>query len=791
MNPSPTSDDLSALAWVYEEVKKSLETAQKSLQRCLKESVTTGFSDVDAVDPAVLRTARQQIHQAVGALELAGVAGGATLLRASEALVQRYVNRPQAVHEEGVRAIESASFALLDYMRRRLAGKQVSVMALFPQYEQLMSLAGADLARPSDLWVQEWPTLSLEVPVAPPADSAAREADVQAVDLFEIALLKLLRSGLSADARPLVGLCSDLAAGATARQAHRESATWVLACGFLQAIAEERLPVTVHVKRVLSALLSQLRKLAKGHVLLSDRLTHELLFFCAQAEPAAADAPASQTPASGDSVLDQLRQAFRLERHQPVDLRQASLGRFDPSWVAQAIKRVVLAKDGWSAVSAGELIRLGGLNEQFSLVADSVRKLYQDGDNLASALTDTVASTVASNQAPEATLAMEVATSLLYLEASLDEGEFDHPDEQHRLDRLAHRMRQVQQGHEAEPLEPWMEALYRKVSDRQTIGSVVQELRNTLAECEKGIDQFFRNPTDTSALADAAGRLQSMKGVMAVLGLDQGSQAVVRMRQDVDALTAPGTDLEAAAQQGVHDRLASNLSAVGFMVDMLGVQPNLVKSVFAFDADKGVLAPIMGRVAAPAPELDPVHVMARPAEQEVREHTHEVAESLAETLVREDAALPEISLELADLAQNPLVQEQPELAATVAEAREALERAAHAGDEATEQAAREQAAAALNDLAQAVVEPEVPTLEIEPLPAMQETLVPQAVALPDTGLEEDDEMRGIFLEEAREVLAEARAGLADMAAHPDDVAAMTTVRRAFHTFKGSSRMVGL
>lgn len=76
MNASPTSDDLSALAWVYEEVKKSLETAQKSLQRCLKETGTSGFSDVDAVDPAVLRTARQQIHQAVGALELAGLTGG-------------------------------------------------------------------------------------------------------------------------------------------------------------------------------------------------------------------------------------------------------------------------------------------------------------------------------------------------------------------------------------------------------------------------------------------------------------------------------------------------------------------------------------------------------------------------------------------------------------------------------------------------------------------------------------------------------------------------------------------
>ena len=34
------------------------------------------------------------------------------------------------------------------------------------------------------------------------------------------------------------------------------------------------------------------------------------------------------------------------------------------------------------------------------------------------------------------------------------------------------------------PLEPWMEELYRRVSDRQTMGSVVGELRGTLATAD-------------------------------------------------------------------------------------------------------------------------------------------------------------------------------------------------------------------------------------------------------------------------------------------------------------------
>jgi chemosensory pili system protein ChpA (sensor histidine kinase/response regulator) len=795
MNASPMSDDLSALAWVYEEVKKSLETAQKSLQRCLKESVTTGFSDVDAVDPAVLRNARQQLHQGVGALELAGLSGGATLLRASEALVQRYVNRPQSVNEEGVKAIEAASFALLDFMRRRLAGKPVSVMALFPPYETLTELAGGDMVRPSDLWVQEWPAVSLEVPLAAPSEAIAREAAVDAVDEFETSLLKLLRSGQAADAKPLVGLCADLSAGATARQAHRESATWVLACGFLQAIAEERLPITVHVKRVLSGLLSQLRTLAKGQALLSDRLTHELLFFCAQAQPAAHSQPGDVAPSVQGSVLDDLRQAFKLTTHAPVDLRKTSLGRFDPSWVTQAIKRVTQAKDGWSAVSANELLRLGGLNEQFSLVADSVRRLYPDGDALAQALQDTVASTVQSAQAPEPALAMEVATSLLYLDASLDEGEFDHPEERQRVQRLAERMLLVRGGHAPEPLESWMEALYRKVSDRQTMGSVVQELRQSLGECEKSIDQFFRDPTQTGALMAVASNLQSMKGVMGVLGLDAASQAVSRMRQDVEALQLPDADLAAAAEAGVHDRLASNLSAVGFLVDMLGVQPNLVKSLFAFNADSGVLAPIMGRAAQVSePDVDPVEVIARPAEEQERQRAQEVAETLVSNLSRDDVPVLSLSEELQSLADSPLVLEQPDLAASVATAQEALGRATDSHDDASLQQARDDMSAALSDFVQSVSQPmELDALpEPQPSPSSFAPLVPEAsVTQAETGLEEDDEMRGIFIEEAREVIGEARTGLADLHSQADDVSALTAIRRAFHTLKGSSRMVGL
>ena len=152
------ADDLSALAWVQDELRKSLDAAHKALNRALKDQASAAQSDVDALDPSVLRTARQQIHQGVGALELAGLPAGAALLRASEALVQKFVGRPASLTADAVRDIERASFALLDYMGRRIGGKPVSAVELFPQYEALVARVGGGLPRPSDLWSQDWPS---------------------------------------------------------------------------------------------------------------------------------------------------------------------------------------------------------------------------------------------------------------------------------------------------------------------------------------------------------------------------------------------------------------------------------------------------------------------------------------------------------------------------------------------------------------------------------------------------------------------------------------------------------
>ncbi|WP_142805135.1 Hpt domain-containing protein [Tepidiphilus sp. J10] len=77
----------------------------------------------------------------------------------------------------------------------------------------------------------------------------------------------------------------------------------------------------------------------------------------------------------------------------------------------------------------------------------------------------------------------------------------------------------------------------------------------------------------------------------------------------------------------------------------------------------------------------------------------------------------------------------------------------------------------------------LPEQAIEPIPAPPSEEQKEAAA--------EDELLDIFLEEAREVLATLECRIPELRERPDDVDALTEVRRSIHTLKGSGRMVGL
>jgi chemosensory pili system protein ChpA (sensor histidine kinase/response regulator) len=733
--------DLGPLAWVLEELRKSLDGAVKATRRFVREAEDARGSDLAALDTSPLRTAKQQLHQAGGALDMVGMPQAALLLRAMESAVQYYVQKPGDCNDAVVHTLEKASFALLEFLEAVLAGQHLCAVALFPQYRDVHALYGnANKVHPADLWPVERrlrdPALRGDTPHTPlPYGLAQRQ-------VLDAAVLQIVKGQ---DAAAASGRMRDICLGYAQAQGELAMRTfWKVAGAYFDAMAHGLLHADIYTKRMASRVLMVSVGLAKGEAVPTDRLLQDMLFFCAQAGGGSAVAHEAVT---WQTVYD----SFGLQRHAAVNYEQARFGRFDPALLGQARKRIAAATEIWSALAGGDVSKIKPAVDQFTLVTDSLTKLHPDSHFLASALMQVTHSVVSQGQAPSAEVAMEVATAVLYLQAAF--ASLDMADEAMATNAqtLAQRLHAVLAGQPAQPLEPWMEQLYRQVSEQQTMGSVVGELRITLGETEKLLDQYFRNPTERDGLGPVAGYLQQMRGVLSVLGLDQASLAMARMRQNVERLQAG--DVTPEAQTQLFEKMGNSLGALGFLIDMLSYQRNMARKLYVFDEAEGELKLVMGRMRVRASDADSTA-------------SHAVLQARAEPMASAVMSPNVVSA----VAQSPAA----ELAVTTP----------------TSISSPAPLAAEVS----AAVQPAASPIEADVLAA---GAVPIANAAHSTaGLEvvpedTDSELLGIFLEEAREVVSHGRAALQVLTDAPANLSEQTVLRRAFHTLKGSSRMVGL
>lgn len=756
--------DLGPLAWVLEETRKSIEATAKSLKRFARETELARGGEMSDVDASQLRMARQQIHQVFGALEMIGQEMAARMVRGMETAIQQFVLNPEKCNEAAAGTLERAGFALMEYLESQLSERPRPALGLFYQFREVQEMAGADRIHPADLWPVAWRWAEPVLPTATQTMVYGREVRQQ----LDQRMLKFMRDGDVNAARELGVICLGLADGETIRQS---AIFWLLSAGFFEAFGQARIPLDAYTRRAASRILLQYSSLARGEPAVSDRLALDLLFFCAQAQ---------QGTDEGAPALKAVRQAWALGSHEVVRYSEPVFGLFDPTVLAQARRRVEAVKENWSALAGGDMARLKGCVDQFSLAAESLEKLHQRGKPLADALNQVAAHTAQSNQPPSPELAMETATALLFLEASFSDFQPGDPQFADRTKALAERLSAVCQGGKPQVLELWMEELYRRFSERQTMGTVIGELRVTLGEVEQHLDRFFRHPADLTPLEPTPGLMSQMRGVLSVLGLEQAAMAVGQMRLTIEGLLTGQSDVDQARSEGAFDKLGNSLGALGFLIDMLAYQPVLAKKLFKYDEQSGQLRPLMERTETVVPEaVAAVEAFDPPPssdgsldfdldldlEADLPEHQVEHAQTVVNDL-HLDATGPDNLLgPLEHLAITAELDEKPALA-------DAANRAAEAVRDQDEQALSG-ALEHLNSLSQ----PADPAVELELLDD-------------DDGRGEDD-LQDIFLEEAREVIRTGSAALVELRVDPANVEEQTTLRRAFHTLKGSSRMVGL
>ncbi|HUL64262.1 MAG TPA: Hpt domain-containing protein [Burkholderiaceae bacterium] len=747
--------DTAPLAWVIDEIRTSLGQAVNGIKTFLGSK-----QDLDS-----LRNAAGQVHQANGALQLLDMRGVALVTEALEHLFRKWENDPKECGPSAVRSVETAASAILAYLEGVLQGRPNQPIRLFPYYRDILTLNQAPRVHPADL---VFPDLTRR-PAFHRMESRPLTSDQLRVRRvrFEEGLLGFLRDVDNARARaqmrdaladieqlPLRGLTRSF---------------WWVVRGLLEAIAARQLTVDTDLKRVLARLNLQLRRLIDGGAAVAERLMIDTLYYVGRAD-------------DGVPRVAEVKRLYGLSALIAPDFERATLTTLDAEAMRLIKEALTQAKTLW-----GQIVGAAAASNDGAKFSAEINQARSAAARLDAKAIDKVLETIGGvtqeygrlATSVRDTLGLEVASALLFLEIGVEHLPQTDDEYAQRAEAVIGRLQAAYAGNALPDSAPWMSDLARKAQDRLTMGTVVVETQAQLRDIEQRLDRFFRNPAERGELEATAPMFDQVCGVLSVLGADEPVAALRSVQASVRAFADP----KAPAQPEEFARIAGNLGAVGFFIESMGQDIDRPRGMFHFDPATGVFsADLTQQPASAAVDADDTITARipepragdtrRPENIETSAAQHlELAQAMAERLVLnngDSAALEGLSRLLPQMANEADLLDDAKLKDRIARAAVLLTQFA---------ALREPSVA--RDLASLLAPQAAPDVPAPTAP------------LPETDAAADRELHDIFVEEANEVLETIETQLVALRKSPDDNSTLTTVRRAFHTLKGSSRMVGL
>ena len=752
-NRDSSAVDLGPLSWVVGSLRETFDGVSAQLVEFGCKAEAASGSHLTALDTTPLRFAAQGLHEAVGVLDLIERPAVAQVVGAMERGVRRFVESPELCTPDAARLIAQAGSSVIDYLTSVLGGHPDHSVGLFPVYREVAELSKLDRIHPADLWHHTWQWL--EVDDETPAQLASLPENAPP---FLEGVLQLFRSGGKQGAPELAAHTRKAWQDSTHP---RERIFWQLATGFLQILSTQVLSFDDPVKRLLSRMAVQYDLLQQGTSEVSQRLTHDLLFFIALGSKTASQGPAqSATPLAAAIV-----RRYGLDLASVCAYDTLIYGNAGPAEREQLHEALSAFKELWSDVCAGDVHKIDALADQVTRMLHGIETVWPSVRQFPDALHGVIRNIQQTGQAPHPDLAMELATAVLFLEAAAQEHQHDDQEFIVRTDLLAQRLAAALNGIQVAPLTGWMESLYARISDRDSLGQVVTESRCAMGEVERALDDFFRHPQKTEQARASIAKLETIASILMMLNCEEAGAAVSAMTRQVQQL------VEASEQTGAIDdaqsrtnvlRLGNSLGALAFMFDMIGYQPDRARTQFHFDAANQELVHTPSQPGfSPAPT--------GPFSETTPLFSPSPNQSLVPALDSLVSAQASGGLSPADTArQLDSVIQQAELAGQPGLAQQARQALSGVQTAATDDS--EVLAQALSVLAPVAERP--------------------VDSICDTPIEEED-LRDIFLEEAAEVIDKARTAINALEADRANTGPLTNLRRAFHTLKGSGRMVGL
>ncbi len=294
----------------------------------------------------------------------------------------------------------------------------------------------------------------------------------------------------------------------------------------------------------------------------------------------------------------------------------------------------------------------------------------------------------------------------------------------------------------------------KRAQERVLLAQVGREIQANLRHMEQVLDAFFRDNGKRADLVTLGKDSQQIRGALRILGLDDADRLLALCQQQIETYSDP----EAPVSNEDLELLAESLSGLGFYIEAVEQQRP--------DRDRLIAPYIAKRLGeAPAPKQDE-------------------RDSVEAAVAELRATLPGLVAEVEHAPLHSAAREGLKQKLAGLKRRCGTDRRRRSGAQA-EAALQQLAAGEAGDLAAAVgamAETSAPAPEISE--ETQRLLATDAHDL-------DRELLEIYLFEAAEVLDSVAASHTALVGNPGDREALRTVRRGFHTLKGSGRMVGL
>jgi chemosensory pili system protein ChpA (sensor histidine kinase/response regulator) len=728
VSTEPATDfDLGPLSWVQGEIDQALERALEAL----------ATFKAKPTDLGALKHARAHVHQAAGAIQMVGLDAVVAYTDEVERHLTRLEQLPEANVPDAVVLVDRACRKLRIFLDELVNGAPPVPLRLYPEYEAMQLARGVRAATPTDLF---YPDLSARAPRLPLREATApQKLQSQLVKqrrAYQHGLLAWLR-GDEEGARRM----RDAIAGIEDVSTHAGLRTfWWTAGALFEAVAEHGIDAGFGLKQLAARIDLQIRRVAEGGTKVADRMRREVLYYVAISAPVAPQVTAVQK-AFGLGTLIPTAESIGTD---VVGLQPL---------IREAREQLAGAKDTWLKFASGRAENLPKLKQTLASVHAKAVQMKQGAlMKLTAALVERL-DKMPGASVPEP-VAMEYATGLLLAESAFENCTNLPPDFPQHVEALVVRLDAARAGR----TPPGggaaaLDEMSRRAQERMLIAQVGREIQANLRHMEQVLDAFFRDNSKRGDLAGLAKDSAQIRGALRMLGLDDAERLLALCQEQIETYV----DSEAPVDNDDLELLAESLSGLGFYVEAVEQQRP--------DRDR-LIAPLiarrLGEASAPAPEArDSV-------EDAVAELRAQLPALVDEMHAGGDAdARGEVRRKLAMLRDDAELIGDSELAA---QAEAALREFDAGGTD------------ALAAVVGAIAETAAPAPELS-----EETQ--RLLEVDAHGL--DAELLDIYLTEASEVLDTIRASVGVLDGNPGDRDALATVRRGFHTLKGSGRMVGL